>query len=781
MVTLGPEWGSRRSLFGPCLDKFGDILSFTWKTLTKPYKKAERSFQKLNNAGLYFCGFSIILVPVLIVHWAIIFGIILAELGVQFVLLISLGLIYVLAGIWPAFIISFGFTGITMLRLPLNMYYHCLVTFRTVMLRRSLKIVSFLLLPLVHLLVPPVTFIVCLFTLVPWFAAISFVGYPIKTWSKIKPYHGKFWKKCVTDMKNFARNYGHPSGIPRNWDGKIYGLPIDPTTVIISVLLYLVAVLPVSISVLLIFAIKAVPIFLETLREFSKMLNFGKAVRWYQKVLGGSQVGQPSPAAQPLPAGTPQSGHVAWSKPLKKSMKQVVKAIEGYGKMPFFEKYGKIISKHSKLILKLDPSKLLKIVTSYAKDFSPLRLIEEDVSAAAWLIMWIPLLFSSIMWILGLVLVLSIPPCTFLLGLLAWLALWIPVLVLPPLLYIAGWIFIIFGLPVLYILVWVLVLAGPWAFSALGLVSGPLLALNIPFKFIYKNIYNPLEMWSGIKQGLLGVPEIIHSVDRVTGNLSLGKIKFFKADSVFGAQESKRVKIAYWDLYISRCKEEARKIQTQGWMLEEDILAASSAAMIAIPGVTILALLTDSVNKNKKDRTLIFWNEDTRCRDSTRDVTDNVANLFWPQLMQVKEGLLGVTSLDSSSLWIGASLCDGEDEKTEALATALKALSADKAEHKKCLQIRASIENIVHALLRVQAFSSRLPEIFSTEEPSSRIPDVMDVNRMTAEEEEELEVQTALMASMQDNIENDLQDNVMQVPQAPLADTDPESEVENID
>ena len=31
----------------------------------------------------------------------------------------------------------------------------------------------------------------------------------------------------------------------------------------------------------------------------------------------------------------------------------------------------------------------------------------------------------------------------------------------------------------------------------------------------------------------------------------------------------------------------------------------------------------------------------------------------------------------------------------------------------KCLKIRASVENIVHALLRVGTMSSRLPEIFN--------------------------------------------------------------------
>ena len=44
------------------------------------------------------------------------------------------------------------------------------------MLRTNLKLVSFVLLPLVHLLIPPFTFAVCLASHVPWFASISFAG-----------------------------------------------------------------------------------------------------------------------------------------------------------------------------------------------------------------------------------------------------------------------------------------------------------------------------------------------------------------------------------------------------------------------------------------------------------------------------------------------------------------------------------------------------------------------------------------------------------------------------
>ena len=69
-------------------------------------------------------------------------------------------------------------------------------------------------------------------------------------------------------------------------------------------------------------------------------------------------------------------------------------------------------------------------------------------------------------------------------------------------------------------------------------------------------------------------------------------------------------------------------------------------------------------------------------------------------------------NLDCESTWISASLCDGEDDKSDELKVVLKDLSMGEAEHKKCLRIRAMVEDIVHSLLRVNAMTSRMNEIF---------------------------------------------------------------------
>ena len=102
---------------------------------------------------------------------------------------------------------------------------------------------------------------------------------------------------------------------------------------------------------------------------------------------------------------------------------------------------------------------------------------------------------TTIIWLSGLALVLTIPLITFLLGFLLWTAAWLPVAILPPLLYVLGWVAITFVLPSTNLLLWAIVLAAPCVFVALAMVSGPILSLKIIFSGPSKNFFNQVEMW----------------------------------------------------------------------------------------------------------------------------------------------------------------------------------------------------------------------------------------------------------------------------------------------
>merc|ERR1739845_243412 len=86
------------------------------------------------------------------------------------------------------------------------------------------------------------------------------------------------------------------------------------------------------------------------------------------------------------------------------------------------------------------------------------------------------------------------------------------------------------------------------------------------------------------------------------------------------------------------------------------------------------------------------------------------------------ESPAALENLDTASRWIKATLCDGEDEKSDQLARALEECKMEEEEQAKWgLKVRARIENLVHSLLRVKAFNSRIFEILDTHD--SNVPD----------------------------------------------------------
>ena len=227
-------------------------------------------------------------------------------------------------------------------------------------------------------------------------------------------------------------------------------------------------------------------------------------------------------------------------------------------------------------------------------------------------------------------------------------------------------------------------------------------------------------MWSNTYKALGHVFKITKAMDRWTAKFAIGHFKLNCKDKepILPDRVSKRearIIIDYWKEFADRCMLESVKIQTLKWISPDDVLAASSTVTVAIPGVAILSILCDTVKRNRRQEAmLIFWNENAICKQSNRQFHDNVANLFLPQLMKVKESLAKLDGdLEVQTSWIQAKLCDGEDEKSEELKNALDDPCVDEQSRKKCLKIRSSVENIVLALHRVEGMKSKLPEIFS--------------------------------------------------------------------
>ena len=427
---------NKESLFKPLVKSSVNALSKTFYCFYKPFYYIGEAFSKLPNSGLYFCGFSLILVPLIVGYWVLALTFLITEVLILCHLGLILGLFFALIGVWAGPISALGLTGISLTRLPMNLFYHGAVTYRTVILRSNLKILSFLLLPIIRLLIPIFTFLLSLVFYTFKYFSLSFRGYPLKPWMEITNNMDVGWKKFSTDMDTFFTNYGDPSGIPEGWDGRVYGLPVDPVVFVISLIIYLIVLTPFSLVILLIFLIKGFPIFLGTISHFWKSLNLFASLSWYQRV------------------------------------------IKNYSKIKPFSCYQKKLEGYATWVKPLKPSKLSQIICQYC-EFSPLLLLPSSINCLKILCLWIPILVTLMLWLLGLLLVTTVPPLSFILALLAWLAGWLVVIPLWPLLYVAGWVLIILGLPCLYLLVWVVILICPWLISLLGALSGPIIALKV--------------------------------------------------------------------------------------------------------------------------------------------------------------------------------------------------------------------------------------------------------------------------------------------------------------
>ena len=103
------------------------IFLWMWKPIKHQYKVC---FDSTNNSCLRYYACSFILTPFNLVYAGIVASIH-AIIAVLFALIgLALTVIFTMVGIVPAFILTIGITGVTVITLPLNIYYHALVTYR---------------------------------------------------------------------------------------------------------------------------------------------------------------------------------------------------------------------------------------------------------------------------------------------------------------------------------------------------------------------------------------------------------------------------------------------------------------------------------------------------------------------------------------------------------------------------------------------------------------------------------------------------------------------------
>ena len=100
---------------------------------------------------------------------------------------------------------------------------------------RNLKLLSFILLPILQILIPAITMIVSPIILIPWFASVSFCGFPLEPWKEIANILGKIWTKSTSVIKDYEKNKENESETPSIWDGtRVLGLAVDPLEIAIE-------------------------------------------------------------------------------------------------------------------------------------------------------------------------------------------------------------------------------------------------------------------------------------------------------------------------------------------------------------------------------------------------------------------------------------------------------------------------------------------------------------------------------------------------------------------
>ena len=118
------------SLQKPLLENWGKVHEKTSKWMWKPMTSFNNWLWDLPNAGLWFCGFCAILIPIYLGFLGV-FLVCQAAIAALFATIgLILGILFIGVGIWPVFITAIIVTGITIITLPKNIYYHGLVTYR---------------------------------------------------------------------------------------------------------------------------------------------------------------------------------------------------------------------------------------------------------------------------------------------------------------------------------------------------------------------------------------------------------------------------------------------------------------------------------------------------------------------------------------------------------------------------------------------------------------------------------------------------------------------------
>jgi len=277
---------------------------------------------------------------------------------------------------------------------------------------------------------------------------------------------------------------------------------------------------------------------------------------------------------------------------------------------------------------------------------------------------------------------------------------WVKVVTLSPF-YLIGFCFLAILSPVLYVLA-----------ILIGIFAG----LSCPYMGIKHDnlMYGFIESFNILK-------EVDEGTKELTGVCQIELLSFydkvrFESNTRGSAVmiETKEVKPDfYWDLFTSRCIKETSALIQKKWILKDDVAAVDPSIVMSVPAVAALAILVDSVKSENEDKEAIVWGDEIVCTSSTRPKRDNIINLLWPRIIEIKKRLKKKPGLveDANVQIITAKICSNQDVQTEQLDQFLEGNEDNNSKENN--DIRNKLIDLSLSLSRVGPMTGRLNKIVS--------------------------------------------------------------------
>ena len=142
------------------------------------------------------------------------------------ILIAVMAMTFVIIGILPAFISTAIVTAVALWTMPINIYHHYVLMYRTKKLTILLKFISLLIFPVVHLLQVPIIFATCIISFIPSYIFLSLAGYPLELWKNLKEIDTHTWKNLRDQVEEcFKTDDGlYIDHLPSSWKGRITNL-----------------------------------------------------------------------------------------------------------------------------------------------------------------------------------------------------------------------------------------------------------------------------------------------------------------------------------------------------------------------------------------------------------------------------------------------------------------------------------------------------------------------------------------------------------------------------